>query len=187
MAAVAVALFHSDAEQAIAYAGAILAIATLLLFSAGYVRFDQGRQLLSDRKNNLAMRASVRMAAEQLKQAQDPDAIWRAVQGTLPTLQASCAALRVVARNGTVQTSEYSWGFDEAPASVLRARFSLLGERPDDGRLELGFTDGRRTVDRDTEIAVELLCEHVYAAARRIEALHEAEAMGARKLLVFRR
>jgi UDP-GlcNAc:undecaprenyl-phosphate GlcNAc-1-phosphate transferase len=70
---------------------------------------------------------------------------------------------------------------------VLRARFSLLGERPDDGRLELGFTDGRRTVDRDTEIAVELLCEHVYAAVQRIAARHEVETTGSRKLLQFRR
>jgi UDP-GlcNAc:undecaprenyl-phosphate GlcNAc-1-phosphate transferase len=105
----------------------------------------------------------------------------------VPELQASCAALTVVARNGTVKTSEYSWGFDDAPASVLRARFSLLGERPDDGRLELGFTDGRRTVDRDTEIAIELLCEHVYAAVQRIAARNEPEATGVRKLLQFRR
>ncbi len=82
-------------------------------------------------------------------------------RGWCRTLQASCAALTLVARNGTVRTSEFSWGFDEAPDGLLRARFSLLGERPDDGRLELGFTDGRRTVDRDTEIAIELLCEHV--------------------------
>ena len=187
LAGVAVALYHSDAEQTIAYAGAIVAIAAMLLVTAGYVRFDQARNILSDRKNNLAMRAAVRRAGEQLRQAKDPDAIWRVVQETVPALQATCAALRIVARNGTVQTSEYSWGFDEAPDSVLRARFSLLGERPDDGGLELGFTDGRRTVDRDTEISIELLCEHVYAALQRVAARHEEEASGARKLLQFKR
>ena len=187
MAGVAVALFHSDAEQTLAYAGAVIAIAVMLLMSAGYVRFDQGRQLLSDRKNNLATRAAVRRAGEQLRLAQDPDAVWRVVQEVVPALQASCAALTLVARNGTVRTSEFSWGFDEAPETVLRARFSLLGERPDDGRLELGFTDGRRTVDRDTEIAIELLCEHVYAAVQRMAAKHEQETNGPRKLLPFRR
>jgi hypothetical protein len=109
------------------------------------------------------------------------------VQDVVPALGANCATLTIVARNGTVRTSEFSWGFDEAPESVLRARFSLLGERPDDGRLELGFTDGRRTVDRDTEIAVELLCEHVQAAVGRIAAKHEEEEPGGRKLLAFRR
>ncbi len=184
---VAVALFHSDAEQTLAYGGALVAVAVMLLVTAGYVRFDQTRQLLSDRKHNLAMRAAVRRAGEQLRGATEPDAIWRVVQATVTELQASCASLVLVARNGTVRTSEFSWGFDEAPSSVLRARFSLLGERPDDGRLELGFTDGRRTVDRDTEIAIELLCEHVHAACERIAAAHEVETTGSRKLLQFRR
>jgi UDP-GlcNAc:undecaprenyl-phosphate GlcNAc-1-phosphate transferase len=175
LAAVAVALFHSDAGQTIAFGGALVAIAAMLLVTAGYVRFDQTRQLFSDRKNNLAMRSAVRRAGNQLRTAQDPEAIWNVVREVLPMLQASCAALTVVARNGTVKTSEYSWGFDDAPMSLLRARFSLLGERPDEGRLELGFTDGRRTVDRDTEIAIELLCEHVHAAVERIAAVCDAE------------
>jgi UDP-GlcNAc:undecaprenyl-phosphate GlcNAc-1-phosphate transferase len=187
LSGVAVALFHSDAQQTVAYAGAVVAIAAMLLVTAGYVRFDQTRLLLSDRKNNLAMRAAVRLAGEQLRRAPDPEAIWKVVQDVVPALGANCATLTVVARNGTVRTNEFSWGFDEAPESVLRARFSLLGERPDEGRLELGFTDGRRTVDRDTEIAVELLCEHVQAAVGRIAAKHEEEEPGGRKLLAFRR
>jgi DNA-binding XRE family transcriptional regulator len=43
-----------------------------------------------------------------------------------------------------------------------RARFSLLGERPDEG-------------------GVEMLCEHVHAAVERIAAVHEAEKTGGRK------
>jgi len=187
LSGMAVALFHSDAWQTLAFGGAIVAIAAMLLVTAGYVRFDQTRLLLSDRKNNLAMRGAVRRAGELLRNAQDPEAVWKVVQEVVPALGASCASLTVVARNGTIQTSEFSWGFDEAPLTVLRARFSLLGERPDEGRLELGFVDGRRTVDRDTEIAVELLCEHVYAAVQRIAAEHETETSGLRKLLTFRR
>ena len=63
----------------------------------------------------------------------------------------------------------------------------LLDHNPDDGRIELGFTDGRRTVDRDTEIAIELLCEHIHAAVERIAAAEEVETTGNRKLLKFRR
>ena len=40
----------------------------------------------------------------------------------------------------------------------------LLGERPDGGAIELGWSDGRTRVERDTEIGVELLCEHVLQA-----------------------
>jgi hypothetical protein len=190
LAAVAVALYHSDAEQTVAFAGAVVLIAAMLLVAAGYVRFDTGRRLLSDRKQNLAMRAAVREAGEKLRQVQQPDAIWDIVKAAATELRASCTSLVLVARNGTVRRTEYSFGFDEAPSSVLRARFSLLGEKPDDGRIELGFTDGRATVDRDTEIAVELLCEYVRAAIERIAARHEGEAdegTGGRKLLRFRR
>jgi UDP-GlcNAc:undecaprenyl-phosphate GlcNAc-1-phosphate transferase len=136
------------------------------------------------------MRAAVREAGEKLRQVEQPDAIWDIVKAAATELRASCTSLVLVARNGTVRRTEYSCGFDEAPSSVLRARFSLLGERPDDGRLELGFTDGRSTVDRDTEIAVELLCEHVHAAIERIAARHADvadEGTGGRKLLRFRR
>jgi len=179
---VAVALFHSDAEQTLAYGGAILAIAAMLLVAAGYIPFGQGRKLLTDRKQNLGMRAAVRKAGEQLKRAETAEAIWEVVREVAGELKASCVALVVVARNGTVRRTEFSWGFDQAPSSLLRARFSLLGERPDEGRIELGYSDGRRTVDRDTEIAVELLCEHVHAAVERIAAVHEAEKTGGRKL-----
>jgi UDP-GlcNAc:undecaprenyl-phosphate GlcNAc-1-phosphate transferase len=173
---VAVGLFHSDAEQTLAFAGAVLAIAVMLLVAAGYIPYGQGRKLLSDRKQNLDMRAAVRKAGEQLKRAENADAIWEVVREVAGELKASCVALVVVARNGTVRRTEFSWGFDQAPSSLLRARFSLLGERPDEGGIELGYGDGRRTVDRDTEIAVELLCEHVHAAVERIAARHEAGA-----------
>ncbi len=175
---VAVALFHSDAEQT---------IGVMLLLTAGYIPFNRTRQFLSGRKNYLAMRAAARKAGEQFRHAQDPEATWRFVQEAVPALQASCAALTVVVRNGTVKTTEFSWGFDQAPMTLLRARFSLLGARPHEGRLELGFTDGRRTVDRDTEMAVELPCEHVHAAVQRIAARHEVEKTGSTILPTFRR
>jgi UDP-GlcNAc:undecaprenyl-phosphate/decaprenyl-phosphate GlcNAc-1-phosphate transferase len=187
LAGVAVALLHSDATQTVAYVGALVTIGVLLLLSAGYVRFDQARKLLSDRKNNLAMRARVREAADRLRQAEDPEDIWGVVREAAEAFNASSVALTLVARNGTVRTSEFSSGFDDDSPDLVRARFSLLGDRTDEGGIEFGFTDGRSTVDRDTEIAIELLCEHVHAAIERIAARHEAETSGNRKLLQFRK
>ena len=131
----------------------------------------------------LAMRAAVREAGVKLRTAGNHEEIWKVVKETAPHLQAACVSLRIVTRNGTVKTSEFVTGFDEAPPDILRARFSLLGERPDEGRIELGFADGRRTVDRDTEIAIELLCEHVHGAVERIAHFEEVETTGSRRLL----
>jgi hypothetical protein len=67
----------------------IIAIAAILLVMAGYLWFDQTRQLFSDRKINLAMRAAARKAGEHLRHAQDPEAIWRVVLEDVPPLQAN--------------------------------------------------------------------------------------------------
>lgn len=45
-------------------------------------------------------------------------------------------------------------------------------------RLERGFDDGRTTIDRDTEIAVELLCDHVALALERVEREETKAAKG---------
>ena len=170
LAGVAVALYGSDAGHAWPTASRSPPSPSCCSSPAGYVRLDQGRRLLADRRQNLAMRAAVRAAGERLRRADGVDAVWEIVRETAPHLQASGAALVLVTRKATVRRTEFSWGFGEPAPGMLRARFSLLGEREDDGQLELGFSDGRDTVDRDTEISVELLCEHVYASLERIAA-----------------
>jgi UDP-GlcNAc:undecaprenyl-phosphate GlcNAc-1-phosphate transferase len=49
----------------------------------------------------------------------------------------------------------------------------VFPERPGETHLELGWSDGRTVVDRDTEIALEILCDHVSAALERIERAEE--------------
>jgi hypothetical protein len=70
---------------------------------------------------------------------------------------------------------ERAQGFDDAGPELFRARYGLLPERPGDTHIELGWTDGRVTVDRDTEIAIEILCEHAATALDRIERADSAE------------
>jgi len=78
-------------------------------------------------------------------------------------------------------------GATDPPMGLVRGRYSLLGERPDEGHLEPGFLDGRTTINRDTEIAIEMLCEHVHAAAERISARRPAEPSGDGSVVSLRR
>jgi hypothetical protein len=64
------------------------------------------------------------------------------------------------------QIFEKSAGRRRADAFV--ARYSLLAERHSDDLVELTWIDGRGAVDRDTEIAIELLCDHASEAVERI-------------------
>ncbi|HEX9291394.1 MAG TPA: hypothetical protein VF904_17875, partial [Anaeromyxobacteraceae bacterium] len=57
---------------------------------------------------------------------------------------------------------------------LFRTRHSLLGERPNAGVIEFGWNDGRISMDRDTEIAIEVLCEHVLHAVGRLEHVRSA-------------
>jgi hypothetical protein len=49
----------------------------------------------------------------------------------------------------------------DAEERLFRSRHSLQGERPGSGVTELGWGNGRKSITRDTELAVEQLCGHV--------------------------
>jgi UDP-GlcNAc:undecaprenyl-phosphate GlcNAc-1-phosphate transferase len=187
LAGVAVGLTRANAMQTLAYLAGVLLLAFLLLTVVGYVRIADARRVFVDRRRNLEMRGAVRDAEAKLRSAAWLADVWTVVKDAAPALGAGCVALTVVQTNGDTTRTEFSHGFEDAGPDVLRATYSLLGERPDDGGLELGWTDGRETVDRDTEIAVELLCEHVYAAVGRIEAARRAVAEGGGKVVNLRR
>jgi hypothetical protein len=52
---------------------------------------------------------------------------------------------------------------------IFCARYPLRNERPEANRLKLGWSGGPEVVDRDTEIAVDVLCDHLRNALSRIE------------------
>ncbi len=165
----AVGLTRASAGETLLCLLGLGAVALAVLTWAGYLRFGAARQVAADRRRNLDMRAAVREVGEALRRAYSAEEIWEGVKRGAFALGAGCAALTLVERSGGESaTTVRSVGFDEAGPRIVRSRHSLLGGRPDEGGIELGWTDGRAAVDRDTEIAVEILCEHVLAAAQRL-------------------
>ena len=94
--------------------------------------------------------------------------MWIATWPAARALGASAIALRLGAP-GAGGAAAFADGFDDAGPDLFRVRYGVVPERPDANVLELGFSDGRRGLDRDTEIAVELLCDHVCGALERLE------------------
>jgi UDP-GlcNAc:undecaprenyl-phosphate GlcNAc-1-phosphate transferase len=145
--------------------------AGLLLRHLGYMRFERARKPLELRRRNLELRRGVREIGDRLRHAAEVEHVWEWVKAAAPVLGAACVSLRVV-EQGTSddsRVSHFAEGFERAGSQLLKTQHSLLGERPDAGVLELGWVDGRKQIDRDTEIAVELLCEHVLHALSRIQ------------------
>jgi hypothetical protein len=181
LGATAVALTHASAVQAAASLAGLAMVALLLLTWVGYIKLGNTHRLLTERKRNLELRAAIREVGEGLRAASGLPEVWEWVKAAAPALGARCIALEVVQREGGERSAvQRSLGFDEAGPDLLRARYSLLGERPDDGSIELGWVDGRGTIDRDTEIAIELLCEHVLATLQRLEGARDAAAKAAK-------
>ncbi len=145
--------------------------AGLLLRHLGYMRFERtGKKVLELRRRNLELRRGVREIGARLRQAAEVRHVWEWVKAAAPVLGAACVSLRFVEqRNSDPRVSHFAEGFERAGPQLFKTRHHLLGERPDTGVLELGWVDGRKQIDRDTEIAVELLCEHVRHALSRIE------------------
>ena len=68
----------------------------------------------------------------------------------------------------------FSHGFDDSePAAIalFQAQFAVPGT---ENVLELGWTDGRREIDRDVEIAVDIFCDHLADA---LEMLREGKPL----------
>lgn len=159
---VALGLTFASSSQAAWALLAVLGVAYLFLRRLGYMSLEKAQRVLEVRRRNAERRAALRRAGEALRAAPDLDGVWAALRAAAEALGASAFGLRLA------DGDERSHGFVGAEGDLLRARYGLFPERPGDACLELGFADGRDTVDRDTEIAVELLCEHVAAALERL-------------------
>jgi len=201
----ALGLSHRQAVLALYGAALILALAALALAASpgwaaaltvlmalaaglglgiarlGYAKTVGAPGVRDTRRRNLTVRARIRRIGQALRSARTPEDVWEQVEDAATLLGAGCVSLSFRARGSDDRRESVAFarGLDAAGPDCLRARFILRSERPADGALELGWMDGRTTVDRDTEIAVELLCEHVTDAigwARLVDAPGDAVA-----------
>jgi len=163
---IALVLSFANSVQTALFLVALSAGAYLALKKLGFFSWSKARQLFDDRRRNGELRSAIRQVGAALRTAWTPDDVWAAVQDGAAVVGASSVALRTAAI--TVYPIAVAEGLQALGASTLSARFSLVGERRDDEYLELSWTDGRTEVGRDTEIAVEVLCEHIAVALERV-------------------
>jgi len=153
-------------------AALILITMSIVVFVAlrrlGYLDLASAQRVFEQRRRNLDLRASVRRAGERLRRAADVEEVWSVVREASRGMGAEGVALRLCGPR-PLDAERFEDGFDEEAGPLFRARYGLVAERPGEQFLELGFADGRFSIDRDTEIAVELLCEHLATSLDRLE------------------
>ncbi len=164
----ALALSYASSSQSTYFLLALSGVAYLALRALGYINLEKTQRLLQDRRRNLELRATIRRIGDGLRSGQSVEEAWIVLNFAARALGASAVALHLP-DEGQGDPNRFTEGFDEAGADLFRARYGVLPERPGDTHLELGWSDGRTSVDRDTEIAIELLCDHLSIALERLE------------------
>jgi UDP-GlcNAc:undecaprenyl-phosphate GlcNAc-1-phosphate transferase len=164
----------------------------LFLRRLGYIRFAFSGMLLDQRRRNRELRAAVRPLADRLRHASDAGEMWDVVREAAGIFDATCVGLQLVDKDGAGGdhgTALFSTGFPEqdsdggagaAETALFRSRFSLVGLKHDGGYVELGWRDGRSSLGRDLEIAIELFCDYVADAYDRVRARTRSTELPAR-------
>jgi len=136
------------------------------LWRLGVLRVPRLATLLEERRRNLALRANLRRVRDRLGRAGDWSDVWPAVQQAAGLLGASGVALRIATSAPGETEASYTAG--DAGDGLLCARSALAHGGAPAGSVELRWR-GRAALDRDTEIALEILCGEVSSALRRVQ------------------
>jgi UDP-GlcNAc:undecaprenyl-phosphate GlcNAc-1-phosphate transferase len=149
---------------------ALTAVGALSLWLLGFFRFEPA-EVLETRRRNSALRAMVRSIRSGLRTADTLDEVLDSVARLGPALAADRVRLKLRGHANEMTFGGKSHSREstrdaalEAALSPLRARFPLEAGL---GHLELEWSDGRREVDRDHEIAAEDICKVMVAALER--------------------
>jgi len=160
LGAAALILTYASGGQSTLLLIVLAVIAFVFLRSLGYMRFVS---FAGDRKRNRALRAALRPIGRRLRLARSADDVWPIVIEASGVVGAVAVRLRSAGGNGE---TIFSQGFPEQDGPDVETagphvRFVVPGSKGSDRVLELRWSDGRTEVDRDTEIAIDVFCEHL--------------------------
>jgi UDP-GlcNAc:undecaprenyl-phosphate GlcNAc-1-phosphate transferase len=178
LAGAAFALTYTNSRNSAFILAGLGAVSIGLLRALGYLAIDResSRRNAAARERNQRVRSVVREIGEALEGAADLDAVWASVKGIAPALGAREMTLSLIVREekGEDIRSVLRWHADDgAPASgaLSTVRLELGGTATQRGRLGdllVLWRDGRREVDRDDEIALEMVVDRLELALGRL-------------------
>ena len=122
---------------------------------------------VEQRRKNREVRTAVREIAAELQRAERLTGLWDAVKpfGAVVSARGLSLSVRSQKANGEQVTTRFELDEEARGQAPLVASF-IIGD--DQGSLELTWEDGRGEIDRDHEIAAEVLCDHLATALSRL-------------------
>ena len=167
-------LYTQNQALTLALLAGLAAVVLYGLRRLGYLRFEARRYLSDVRRRNRILNASLNPVTERLRGASSEDEMWSALRELATIVQAVGVRMQLPAiRQNTTFRVLFSDGFAEPspPASSPEpycARFRLPNVTPEEGMIELAWRDGRASLDRDLEIAIERFCSQAAVTHERL-------------------
>jgi UDP-GlcNAc:undecaprenyl-phosphate GlcNAc-1-phosphate transferase len=153
--------FANSAQAAMLLCG-ISVVVVVLMRKLGYLNLHQAGQVGQVRRRNVQLRALVKDVSEQIAQADGFEPIWLAVRPVAEALDASRLELKLTRQDDGVQ---FETKRPAGSALPLEVRVDVKDRELSYGTLVLEWRDGRGEVNRDEELALELLSDAVARAA----------------------
>ena len=179
------------------YRPVLLATSVVVIIAAlrwlGYLNLDPGQAqvVAAARARNQGLRAAVRESEQKLKVADRTEVVWEAVKYLAPVLRAKEMQMSVVVQEAAGEEVRQVHAWRDRPADgdtkndcAVKLR---LERRPAPGtndarplgEIVVTWADGRHRVERDDEIALEMLKDHVESALARLDDGREAAGLAA--------
>jgi UDP-GlcNAc:undecaprenyl-phosphate GlcNAc-1-phosphate transferase len=165
----ALLLSFANSTQAALILGALCILFVLAVRRLGFFRLDRASAVHAARRRNRQLRDKVRAVSRQMAGVQDVEELWELVAPLRDELGAArmTLSLRPVGR-GRESILHYSVGTTEEGVRPYVATIDVRDDLGSVGALVVHWLDGRSEIDRDDEIALELLCDHLAEAHRRL-------------------
>jgi UDP-GlcNAc:undecaprenyl-phosphate GlcNAc-1-phosphate transferase len=176
----ALILTYTNSMQSTLLLLALALVAFVFLRSLGYMRLSNMTLTIVDRTRYRALRAAIHALGKRAQQVRGLDQMWPIVVESSRLFGATSARLMLepVPASDAHTPTTFSHGVGDETDETFRYQFIVPGSKSPDRILELGWNDGRREIDRDTEVAMGIFCDYL---ATGLEAAKEPEAAARRR------
>ena len=183
-AASALAITFANARQTALILAVVGIISIVFIRKLGYFSILSER-VAKERERNLALREQVREIGEALQSAALPGHAWELVQplGSAMKLSELSLTLKAISGAGAEEVSRFEWKTTATDGERMELTLPIESGGKTLGQLQVAWRDGRRAIERDDEIALELLRDHLFSTAKRMA----ANAASAQNIVPLRR
>jgi UDP-GlcNAc:undecaprenyl-phosphate GlcNAc-1-phosphate transferase len=173
---VALAMTYANSEQVTLLLVVVAVVVAVLIRKLGYLGAigpggPRPLPLAMLRERNLQLRAQARGAGERFHDANSREEIWQVLQSVADGVQAQTLSLKLRERraDGSAETIAYAWEHSPMPGTPAELRLPLGTEQRGVLEVTVRLPAGQTEIDRDQEIAIEMLSEYLTSALERLE------------------